>query len=85
MKCARCNKRIPSGWTMAFKTMPQTDGKEIIEAFHIGCSKSEFYLYEQVPHRHFVWIFVEGCKDHMTRIFKRIVNYIANISIHDKK
>jgi hypothetical protein len=74
IKCTKCKKKIPSGWTMAFKNRIQTNGTEIIEAFHIRCSKTEFYLYDQVPHKHFVWIFVESCADQITRIFKHILN-----------
>ena len=77
MKCTKCNKRIPSGWTMAFKRISQTDGTETIEAFHINCSKTEFYLYERVPYKHFIWMFrVENCTDQIKKIFKQILKYM---------
>ena len=72
IKCTKCKKKIPSGWTMAFKRRIQTDGTESIEAFHIGCSRNEFYTYEIVPEKMLMWIFVESSMDTIKRIFKQM-------------
>ena len=82
IKCKKCRKKIPSGWTTAFKKIPQTDGTETIEAFHIVCSRNEFYLYEQVPHKMLIWIFVESSMDTIKRIFKQIKRYVKHMLWH---